>query len=372
MLALKIKKDDLLRGVGQTSPIAEKRSAMPILSNVLLEAEADRLVITATDMEISFQGAYPAEVLTPGQLTVPAKKLNEVVRQLNAEEVSLAEEENFTLRLISDTYYALMSGLSPADFPRMPAADDLAFINLDARELAGAIDKTIFSVLQEEARYNLSGIFLEKVEYEGRPSLRLVSTDGLRLNLAGFQAQDLSNLDLPKGVLVSKKGMNELRRLAETTETVRLALSDGGLVARGPNSVLVMRLLDGRFPDYNLVLPKDNNKRLLVGRKELLDALKSVAPMSSNDYKVVKFALEPGRLVISAMTPGLGQAEQSLKVEYEAAPLEIGFNPHFFIEALGALAGEQVRLSFLEAANPALITAPEDPGYSGVIMSMKI
>ncbi|MDR3038901.1 MAG: DNA polymerase III subunit beta [Candidatus Adiutrix sp.] len=372
MLALKIKKDDLARGVGQTSAIAEKRSSMPILSNILLDAAEGELKLTATDMEISFQGSYPAEVETPGRLTVPARKLNEVVRLLNAEEVSLAEDANFTLALSAGRFSTQMYGLSPADFPQMPVVENIRFIDLDAGELAGLIDKTIFSVAVEETRYNLSGVYMEKVEYEGRLSLRLVSTDGHRLNLAGLYTPELPALDLAKGVLVSRKGLGELRRLAEISETVKLGVSGGSLVARGQNAVLVMRLLDGRFPDYNLVLPKDNNKHLTAGRRELLEVLKRIATMSSDDYKAVKFQIEPGLLVISAMTPDLGKAEESLAVEYEGAALESGFNPRFFIEVLSALTSEKVRLSFLEAANPALITAAEDPGYSGVIMSMKI
>jgi DNA polymerase-3 subunit beta len=372
MLALKIKKDDLTKGVGQTSAIAEKRSSMPILSNILMEADGSELKLTATDMEISFQGSYPAEVEVSGRLTVPAKKLNEVVRLLSADEVSLSETDNFSLALAAGQFSTQMYGLSPADFPQMPAVDDIQFINVEGPVLAGVIDKTIYSVAMEETRYNLSGVYIEKVEYEGEMSLRFVSTDGHRLNMAGLRNAELPNLDLPKGILVSKKGLSELRRMADTSEVIRLGVAPSNLVAKTESALLVMRLLDGRFPDYNMVLPKDNDKFLFAGRKVLLEALKRIATMSSDDYKAVKFKMEPGLLTISSMTPDLGKAEESLAVEYEGAALETGFNPRFFVEALGALASEKVRLSFHEASNPAMITGAEDPGYSGVIMSMKI
>ncbi len=373
MLELKIKKDDLARGVGQTSAIAEKRSSMPILSNILLDAENGELKLTATDMEISFQGSFPAEIVTPGRLTVPAKKLNEVVRLLAADEVSLREADNFTLGLAAGQFSTQMYGLSPADFPQMPPVDDLGYIDIEGPALAAVIDKTIFSVAMEETRYNLSGVYVEKVEdEEGRTVLRFVSTDGHRLNLAGLAAPNLAELELPKGVLISKKGVSELRRLADGSETIKLGVTANSLVARTAASVLVMRLLDGRFPDYNLVIPKNNDKHLGAGRKELLEALKRIATMSSDDYKAVKFKMEPGLLTISSMTPELGKAEESLAVEYEGSALESGFNPRFFIEVLTALASEKIRISFHEASNPALITAAEDPGYNGVIMSMKI
>ena len=374
MLALNIKKEELARGVGQTSAIADKRSALPLLSNILLEAEDGRLRLTATDMELSFQGSYQAEVESPGRLTVPARTFNDLVRNLSAAEVRLTEEENFTLHLTARSQTKLvLYGTGPDDFPAMPPVDNVTFLELSARDLQSAIDRTIYSVAKDETRYNLSGIYLEKVEYEGRPNLRLVSTDGHRLNLAGLSAPDLAGLDLPKGVLVPSKGMGEVRKLTEGAETLLLGLSGDSLVARSQNTVLVMRLQEGRFPDYNLVLPKDNNRHLLVVRRELQEALKLVEILcAGGEYKVVKLALEPGRMVISAVNPSQGQAEESLEVEYEGEPLEIGFNPRYCLEALNPLASEKVRLSFREAANPILLTAAEDPGYSGVIMSMKI
>jgi DNA polymerase-3 subunit beta len=373
MLALRIKKDELARGVSQTSAIADKRSALPLLSNILLEAEGGCLRLTATDLEISFQGSYPAEVEAPGRLTVPARTLNELVRSLRAEEVKLAEDANFALLLSAGHFNDTIRGAGPDDFPPMPPVDNISFLDLAGRDLQGVIDRTIYSVAKDETRYNLSGIYLEKVEYEGRPNLRLVSTDGHRLNLAGLYTPDLEKLDLPKGVLAPSKGLGELRKLTEGAETVRLGFSGDSLVARSSNAVLVMRLQDGRFPDYNLVLPKDNHRHLLVDRRVLLDALKHVDIMCpGGEYKVVKLALAPGQLVISAVNPTQGHSEASLEAEYEGEPLEIGLNPKYCLEALVPLASEKVRLSFLEAANPVLLTAAEDPGYSGVIMSMKI
>jgi DNA polymerase-3 subunit beta len=373
MLAVRIKKDEVARGVGRASAIADKRSALPLLSNILLEAEDGRLRLTATDLEISFQGSYPAEVLTPGRMTVPAKTFNDLLRTLSAEEVTLAEDVNFALLLSAGRFEDIIAGTGPEDFPAMPPVEDITFLELAGRDLQSAIDRTIYSVAKDETRYNLSGIYLEKVEYEGRPNLRLVSTDGHRLNLSGLYTPNLDKLDLPKGVLAPAKGLGEVRKLTEGAETVLLGFSGDSLVARSQNAALVMRLQDGRFPDYNLVLPKDNHRHLLVGRKNLLDALKHVESMcGGGEYKVVKLALTPGQLVISAVNLSRGQAAGSLEAEYEGEPLEIGLNPRYCIEALTPLASERVRLSFHEAANPVLLTAAEDPGYSGVIMSMKI
>jgi DNA polymerase-3 subunit beta len=160
--------------------------------------------------------------------------------------------------------------------------------------------------------------------------------------------------------------------MADSAETVKLGMTASSLVAKTPAATLVMRLLEGRFPDYNMVVPKENHKHVMAGRKELLEALKRIATMSSDDYKAVKFRIEAGRLTISSMTPELGKAEEGLEVEYDGEVLESGFNPRFFIEALSALSSEKVKISFNEASTPALLSGAEDPGYSGVIMSMKI
>lgn len=372
MLALKIKKDDLAKGVGQTSAIAEKRSSMPILSNILMEAEEGRLKLTATDMEISFQGFYAADVSEAGRLTVPAKKLNEVVRLLSTDEVSLNEAPNFSLGLSAGQFSTQMYGLSPADFPQMPPVENIQYIEVPGAALAGVIDKTIYSVAMEETRFNLSGVFVEKVEFEGSLSLRFVSTDGHRLNMASLNTPDLLSLELPRGVLISKKGLAELKRLADGAEAIKLGVSNNSMVAKTDTAILVMRLLDGRFPDYNMVIPKDNDKHISANRKDLLETLKRIATMSSDDYKAVKFKVEPDLLTISSMTPELGKAEESLAIEYSGQTLEAGFNPRFFIEALSALVSEKVKISLMDSDKPAILSAAEDPGYCGVIMSMKI
>ena len=372
MLKLTIKKDDLIRGVGQTSAIAEKRSSMPILSHILMEVEDNKMRLTATDMEISFQGSYPVEMSSPGRITVPAKKFNEVVRLLSNEQVEIFETENFTLDLTAGKFNTQMYGLSPDDFPKMAIDEDMEFITLDGPSLADVINKTIFSVATEETRYNLSGILMEKIKTPGGEDIiQLVSTDGHRLNIASLPATDMDRLDLPKGALVSRKGMHELKRLAESSETVQLGVGNNSMVATIEDSILVMRLLDGRFPDYNLAIPKDNNKIITAPRKTMLETLKRISIMRSDEDKGVKFKIEPGQMTISAISREVGAAEETMEVEYTGEPLEAGFNPQFFIDSLTALRSEKVIISCLESTTPAVITAPEDPGYCGIVMAIK-
>ncbi|MEW5724943.1 MAG: DNA polymerase III subunit beta, partial [Thermodesulfobacteriota bacterium] len=355
-----------------TQSIAEKRSSMPILSNVLLEAREGRLAITATDLEVTFRGEYLAEIINEGRLTVPAKKLYEIIRVLGDEEFNLNETENYSLVLTGSRSTYQLNGLTPEDYPPMPAYDQVRFVPMEAGLLGDMIEKTIYSIAMEETRYNLAGVHFEKGDKAGKKVLRLVSTDGHRLSLVEKEVPDLEALELEKGVIVSRKGVNEMKKLADEGSPLKLGFTSNSAVLQGENVVLVMRLLEGRFPDYNLVVPKKNDKIMSLGRKDFLEMLRRVSVMSSDDYKGVKFNLTAKELKLSAVNPDLGQAEDSLPVEYEGEDIEIGFNPRYFIEVLGSLKSDKVSVAFLDSGNPCLVTAKEDAGFLGVIMPMKI
>ena len=372
MLELKLKREELLKGVSQTQSIAEKRSSMPILSNVLLEVQNGQLAITATDLEITFRGTYEAEIITDGRLTVPARKFYEIVRVLGDEEFVLRETETQGLIITGSRSTYQLHGLSPEDFPPMPDYNEVRYVEIEADILLDMIEKTIYSIAMEETRYNLAGVFIEKTDLDGRGILRMVSTDGHRLSLIEKEMGDLADLDLPKGVIISRKGMMEMKKMAEEGGTLQLGFTSNSAVMKNDRVVLVMRLLEGRFPDYTLVIPKKNDKIMTTARKGFLEMLRRVSVMSSDDYKGVKFTLSPKELALTAVNPDLGEARESLPVEYEGDQVEIGFNPRYFIETLTALRSETVKMALLDAGNPSMLSASEDKGFTGVIMPMKI
>lgn len=372
MLELKISRDELFKGVSKTQSIAEKRSSMPVLSNVLLEAEAGKLSITATDLEISFKGTYEAEVGSSGQVTVPARKLYEIVNVLADEDLNIKESDNFNLSLTGARSKYQLHGLSPEDFPPMPDYGEINFIDISAEILKDMIDKTIYSITQEETRYILGGVFVEKAEKEGKQVLRFVSTDGHRLSLAEAEVSGLDNLDLEKGVIISRKGLLEMRKMAEASESLKLGFTPNSAVLHKDEAVLVMRLLEGRFPDYNMVIPKDNERIVTVSRKDFLDLLKRISVMSSDRYKGTKFWISPKNLNLKAVNPEIGEAMEDLPVEYEGEEINIGFNVRYFMETLSALKSETITLSLNDDKSPCLIKGSDDAGFIGVIMPMKV
>jgi DNA polymerase-3 subunit beta len=265
-----------------------------------------------------------------------------------------------------------LNGLSPDDYPPPPDLSEAGFIDLPSETLVDMIDKTISSVAVEETRYNLAGVYVEKGELDGKPVLRMVSTDGHRLSLMERGLDGLAGLKLDKGVIISKKAMNEIRKLSEEEGTLKLGFGGNSAMIKGERMYLVMRLLEGRFPDYNLVIPKNNDKVFQVGRKDFQDVLKRISIMSTDDFKGVKFSLSPKELTLSVVNPDLGRAEESLPVEYEGDEVEIGFNPRYFIESLASLKSDAISVALKDSGNPCLVTASEDVGFRGVIMPMKI
>lgn len=372
MLNLRVKKEELLKGLSQTQSIAERRSSMPILSNVLLEVLDGHLAITATDLEVSFKGTYEADVTEEGRLTVPARKFYEIVRILSDEELSLKESENHSLTITGSRSTYQLNGLSPEDFPPMPEYGDMGFLEVDAGLLIDMIEKTIYSIATEETRYNLAGVYVERADQDDKVFLRMVSTDGHRLSLIEKDIAALSSLEMEKGVIISRKGITEVRKLADESENLKLGFTTNSAVVKTDQALLIMRLLEGRFPDYNLVIPKKNDKIMNANRKEFLEMLRRVSVMSSDEYKGVKFTLSPKELNLIAINPDLGEARESLPVDYEGEPLEIGFNPRYFIEALSSLKSDLVAIAFQESDNPCIVKSEGDQGFLGVIMPMKI
>ncbi|MDR1314375.1 MAG: DNA polymerase III subunit beta, partial [Deltaproteobacteria bacterium] len=255
MLQAKVKKDDFLKGLAQTSNIAGKFHSMPILSNVLLETLNGKLILSATDLEITFQAFYECEVLEDGRITVPAKTLIDTVKGMADEYITLVEKEGQTLEISNQSFKGSIYGLSADDFPRLPpfedSEDDMAEFGADS--LLDAINKTITSVSTNTSNFNLGGIFFTKENKDGEgETVRVVSSDSNRLNVATLRPAKIENFKVEEGVLVSRKGLGELKTLAESNDSIHMGINTSRqLACKCEGSILVMRLLDGKFPDYN-------------------------------------------------------------------------------------------------------------------------
>ncbi len=365
----------LLRALAHVQSVVEKRNTIPILANVMLATKGGALTLTATDMEIAVVEDVAASVSRDGVCTAPAATLYEIVRKLpDTAEIELDHPGgDAQLALRAGRYATSLVVLPSEDFPSMTAGTLPHRFALPAQTLRGLIDRTRFAISTEETRYYLNGIYLHASEDSDGPVLRAVATDGHRL----ARVQE----DLPEGaagmpgVIVPRKTIGELRKLLdEVTSPVEVALSDTRIQFKVGTVTLTSKLIDGTFPEYERVIPRDNDKVLRVGKKDFADAVGRVAAISSERSRPVKLSLARNLLVLSAASPEQGTATEELdgdRVSYDSGPLEIGFQARYLNDITDQI-GEKVEFRFSDGAAPTVVQDAADAAALYVLMPMRV
>lgn len=367
----RIAKDEFLKGLSVTQSVVEKRNTMPILSNILLRGSGSQLQLVATDLEVGVSARVNAEIATSGSLSLNAKKLYDIVKELPEGEVKVGSGDGFNVEISSGRSRFSVLGLDPEDYPMVQEYPDVSFFGLPAAVLGDMIAKTIFSVSTDETRFNLNGIYIER----GDNGLRMVATDGHRLSLVEREVENIDALPLEKGVIVPRKGFAELRKHLDGG-TFELAFSGNNCVGRKDNLVLAMRLIDGEFPDYKVVVPKSSSKRVFIDRQAFSEALRRVSLLSPEKFKGVKLSLSAGTLRVSSSNPEQGNASEDLDVRYDGDAMEIGFNARYILEVLGEIGSEEVFLGLNDDVSQGVLAPVADKeadySYTNVIMPMRI
>jgi DNA polymerase-3 subunit beta len=367
-----IEKGEFTKGLFRSQSVVEKKGTMPILLNVLIETKDNGIFITATDLEIGIKGQYQGEVQKPGNITLSAKKLYEVVKELPEKNVSFRMKENQWVEIKSGKSVFNIMGVSAETFPSFPAYEEEEFMVMEASVLREMIDKTIFAVSTDESRYNLTGVFLAKHKEEEDQKMRMVATDGYRLSLIDRTLKtEIPGLE--KGILLPKKGLAELSRLLEEGgDQVWIKLKNNNLIIKKENVVLIMRLLDAEFPDYNQVIPNQTKRHIRIKRSQFIDSLKRVSILSSEKTKGVKFHFGENLLELSSYNPDFGEAKEEISVEYRGEELTVGFNYRFVLEVLNILSSEEIIMEFEDGVSPAVIRPANDEKHTCVVMPMRI
>jgi DNA polymerase-3 subunit beta len=366
-----VKKFDLLEELSLTQGVVERKTTIPILSNLLCEATGSCLAITATDLELSIQTSCEAKVKKEGAGTIPAKKLLELVRLLPDGEIRFRLLENHWVQIVWDHKIYKMVGMSRENFPAIPAFPH-PLVKIPARLLAALIAKTAFAISMEESRYTLNGaLLILKPE-----TLAMVATDGHRLAVVETDHK-FAGLNSEARVLVPKKAMAEVQRLAgEAGEDgqVEFARDDNHLFFRLGPRLLISRMLTGQFPNYEAVLPRENNKAVVLERNELNDALRRVSQLADQRSHAVRLSLAKEGVEISASSPEYGEAKETLEKEYKGDPLAIGFNAQYMLDFLGAAAEGPISIELKDeqSAGQMRPLADEQYRYRYVVMPMRI
>jgi len=364
----RIGKDDLLRGLYLTHGIADRKNTIPILANVLIRtSEKTKVLFAATDLKAAMLVGSSAKVTEEGGITVGARQLYEIVKGLGGEEVRLQRTEQNWLHIESGKTEFKVVGMSERDFPKLPNVDEVMCSKVESGLLREMMAKTLLSVSQDDTRPHLASILFES---DGEKAT-MVSTDGHRLSKISCAMPE--GPKLAGGVLLPRKGVSEIRRALEGNEgPSEIGVDQGTFVLKFADVMLSIKLGEGAFPPYDQVIPKDNDKKVVVEREEFLEALRRVSIIASDKTWGIRFAIEKGKLSIEADNPDLGNAKAKLDVGYKGPGLQIGFNARYFIDLLGEMKAKEVSIELGGDLDPALVRPCDDTEYLGVIMPMRL
>jgi DNA polymerase III subunit beta len=368
-----VERAELLKSLGHVHRVVERRNTIPILANVLVKADRGKLSLKATDLDLEVTDSTAAEVSPGGSTTVPAHMFYEIVRKLpdGAQIILEGSGDRAVLSLRAGRSRFTLQTLPESDFPDLAAGEMSHSFKMAAADLKRLIDKTQFAISTEETRYYLNGIYLHTAGTAKAAMLRAVATDGHRLAQV--------ELPLPEGaagmpgIIVPRKTVGEVQRLIETGEgDVAIELSAGKIRFTIGNVVLTSKLIDGTFPDYARVIPVNNDKSLIVDKTDFEAAVDRVSTVSSERGRAVKLSINGGRLVLSVTNPDSGSATEEIEVEYEADPLDIGFNSRYLLDIAAQIEGEVAVLKLADPGSPTLIQDKDAKGALYVLMPMRV
>ena len=366
-----VKNFDLLQELSLTQGVVERKTTIPILGNILCEAAGNKVTLTATDLELSIRTACEAKVKKEGSGTIPAKKLLELVRLLPEGEIRFKLLENHWVQILADRKTYKMVGMAKDNFPAIPVFPH-PLVTIPAKILSSLIAKTAFAISNEESRYTLNGaLLLLKPD-----TIAMVATDGHRLAVAETDHK-FAGLTREVRPLVPKKALTEVQRLtAEAGEDgqIEFALDDSHLFFRAGERLLISRMLTGQFPNYEAVLPKDNNKSITVKAADFSSAIQRVAQFADERSGAIRMKLEKNELKISSSSTETGESEDSLETAYDGDLVTMGFNSAYLLDFLKASGVDQVRLEFKDSQSAGQLRpeGSEDYKYRYIVMPMRI
>jgi DNA polymerase-3 subunit beta len=360
-----LNRDAFLKGLQMVQNIVEPRQTLPILANVLIETDGDTVRLTATDLEVGARVSVPARIVGKGAITVSARKLAEIVKELPAADLNMRVQDNAGVALKCGTASYKLVGMAPDDFPPVVPSEKAAWLKIEGKTLREMLAQTSFAVSHDETRYALNGVLFALAGKEAR----LVATDGHRLALA---RRTVGNVGAATTGIVPRKAISEIMRVLGAGEDVEIALTENQFVLQMPNFLMTARLIEGQFPNYEAVIPKAHPGKLVISKGALTAALRRVAVMAEERNKPVKFVLAPAVLRLSASSQDMGEAEESLDVDYAGAEVTIGFNSRYLLDAISPVEKDQILLEFKDGLSPGVVRSVDDDGYCCVIMPMRI
>lgn len=359
-----VEKSILLTGIQTVQNVVTSRSALPILSNILIEAQKENLRLTATDLDIGISCVVPVDIQETGAITIPAKRFNDIIKELPGDKVNITTKKNNAVIIETGTCQFKIMGLGPEEFPKMPEFKDKEVVRLEQAVLKEMLNLTSFAASLDETRYILSGILFGI----NKNNLTLVATDGKRLAIVERQLKrDAADKEIR--IIVPIKTIYELNRNLKDEGEMSLVLGNNQVLFELDGVIIISRLIEGEFPDYRQVIPPPSENKIQVDRGEFLLAVRRAALLSTPDYQAARLEVFKNKLVVSKSTPDIGESREEIPVEYQGKEMVIGFNPSYLIDVLKNLTQDAVGFEITDSEKPGVIRIE---GYIYIVLPMRL
>lgn len=365
-----IQKSKIMDVLGRIQGIVGRKTSMAITENVLIRTGDNHIILSATDLETGFEGIYPAMVETGGEAAVNARKLYDIVKIFPTDTILIQEMENRWIQISSENVEYHLVGMDPIEFPDIPAVAGASFFEINSDAFKGMIEKSvIISVPGDEKREHMIGVQLECIA-QGN-ILRMVSTDIKRLSTADVVCDPDAGFRPADPIILPKKGLAEVNKFLEQEGVVLLGTQDNQFIVKKDNETIIINMLDGAFPNYYDLLKIDEAFDVVFDRNALMMMLKRMMIVTSEEYRAVIFYFGNHELITRAVNPNVGESKEKISITFDREPIEVAFNPRFFIEAMGFIETDNVVINIKNSENPCVIRAEKADGYFNVIMPMK-
>jgi len=370
-----IAKHTFLEGLNAIQNITNKKGTLAIISNILLETDNNNIFLTATDLEVGLKIKIPAEIKEAGSLTLPSKKIFEIVRESGSDLISIEETENSWVIINAGLSTYNLAGMPSDDFPEFPSFNEETFVSFDAHVFSELIDKIIYSIANEqENNYLLTCVLFEKEKRDNRSYIRMISSDGHRLSIMEKDvATDVDNLNLNKMTLIPKKGIQEIKKFCENRDNVQISFEEKQLVIKDENAIMVIRLKQGEFPPYKAIIDAVQlQNKIKINRVPFLESLKRINLFTEDIFHTIQLEIRDEKMILSSQNANIGNAKDEQPIIYDGKPLTLGFNCRFFIETLQVMECDTVDAYINSNNSPCLLKSDFDEGFLSIIMPIQL
>ena len=368
-----IKKDDIVDVLSKVQGLSGRKSNLAITTNILLKTTDFGITLMATDLETGFEGLYPAKIKHHGVIAINAKKFFEIVRDFPSVDINVKEVEKHWIKIGNKKVEYNIVGMNPDDFPETPHLENVEFINMESAYFKKMIERTVYiGSSSDEKRAHIVGIYLEIIQKDDENIVRMVSTDGNRLSKMDFIYDKDSYLPTWSGIIIPKKGMHEVIKFLDPLGSVQIGIKNNHFIIKKEAETIIIRLLEGNFPEYGDIIKKGDFHTIHMERQLFLMMLKRMSILSTEDYKGVIFRFSDNNLYITTTNPEIGESKEDMVIDFKGDPIEVAFNPRYFIETLHVLDSEKIILKMVDEEKPCFLEEEIDDSFLSVIMPMRI